>query len=322
MTRVATFSNYQSALLDLMNAQSRAAKAQERIDSGRIAGDMAGYGRQSESITALKSTQARLQGFVEAGKSAAARLDAQDLAMTRAYEGGTGAREAIANALGAGKLDNLMTELELQFQTLQSGLNATYQGQYLFGGGQGDKAPATAGSMADLTAAATVGDVFANDGLKQVSRINETTTLQTGFLADELGGALTTVFRNIQAYQNGDPVTIDGVTYTPAGAGTLTGQPSGDVQAFLTAQLGQLDQANTALTNETARNGLMQNHVQEALDAQEAQQTALEQLMLDKTGYDPARAVTDLQLAQVAIEASAQVINSLRSTSLLDLLRY
>jgi flagellar hook-associated protein 3 FlgL len=65
----------------------------------------------------------------------------------------------------------------------------------------------------------------------------------------------------------------------------------------------------------------MQNHVEETLNAHEGQQTSLDKLMLDKTGYDPARAITDLQLAQVAIEASAQVINSLRSTSLLDLLR-
>lgn len=319
MTRVATFSNHQSALLNLMNAQSRAVKAQERIDSGRVATDLAGYGRQSESITALKSTQARLQGFIDAGKSAAGRLDAQDLAMSRAYEGGTGAREAIANALGAGKLDNLMTELGLQFQTLQSGLNATFQGQYLFAGGQSDTAPATAQSMADLT---TPAPAFANDGLKQATRINDTTTLETGFLASELGGGLTTVFRNIQAYQNGTPVTVGGVTYTPAGANTLTGSPTAAVQDFLRAQLNELDAANKALTNETAKNGLMQNHVQEALDAHEGQQNALEQLMQDKTGYDPARAITDLQQAQVAIEASAQVINSLRQTSLLDLLKY
>lgn len=321
MTRVATFSNYQSALLDLMSAQSRAQQAQERIDSGRIATDMAGYGRQSESITSLKSTQTRLAGFVEAGKSAASRLDAQDLAMSQVYAGGNGAREAIANAMSAGKLDSLMTELGLQFQTLQSGLNGSFQGQYLFAGGQTDTAPATAKSMADLTAAPTVDDVFVNDTLKHKSRIDENTTLETGFLANELGGDLTTIFRNIQAYQEGTPVVIDGVTYTPAGAGTLTGQPTAAVQAFLTEQMKQLDAANKGVTNETARNGLMQNHVEETLSAHEGQQTSLDKLMLDKTGYDPARAITDLQLAQVAIEASAQVINSLRSTSLLDLLR-
>jgi len=321
MNRVATFSNYQSALLDLMSAQSRAQQAQERIDSGRIATDSAGYGRQSESITALKSTQARLSGFVEAGKSAAGRLDAQDLAMSQVYAGGDGARQAIANAMSAGKLDNLMNELGLQFQTMQSGLNGSFQGQYLFAGGRTDTAPATATSMADLTAAAAVGDVFVNDTLKHKSRIDENTTLETGFLANDLGAGLSDIFRNIQAYQEGTPVTIDGVTYTPAGPGTLTGTPTAAVQQFLTKQLGELEAANKDVTNQRAKNGLMQNHVEEALDSHEAQQTSLDKLMIDKTGYDTAQAITDLQLAQVAIEASAQVINSLRGTSLLDLLR-
>ena len=184
-----------------------------------------------------------------------------------------------------------------------------------------DIAPATAATMADLTAAPSTAATFANDTLKQKSRIDEKTTVETGFLASEIGGPLTEVFRNIQAFQNGTAVTVGGVTYTPAGAGTLTGQPDANVTAFLKAQMGELDKANAGLTNQTAKNGLIQNHVETALDAQENQKTALQKMMQDKSGYDPARAITDLQMAQVAIEASAQIINSLKSTSLLNLLR-
>jgi flagellar hook-associated protein 3 FlgL len=321
MTRVSTNGNVQSARLSLMTAQSRALQAQERIDSEKIATDMAGYGRGAEQLTSLTSTQARLDGFITTGKAVAARLSAQDLAMTRINEGGTGAREAIANSLAAGSITNLMTELGLQYQTVQGGLNAQHQGSYLFAGGQGDVAPAKAATMADLATAPSTASTFANDTLKQKSRIDEKTTVETGFLASDIGGPLTEVFRNIQAFQNGAAVTVNGVTYTPAGAGTLTGQPNADVTAFLKAQLAELDKANTGLTNQTAKNGLMQNHVEAALDSQQGQQTALQKLMQDKTGYDPARAITDLQQAQVAIQASAQVINSLRNTSLLDLLR-
>jgi flagellar hook-associated protein 3 FlgL len=116
-------------------------------------------------------------------------------------------------------------------------------------------------------------------------------------------------------------VTLDGVTYTPAAAGTLTGRPTADVDTFLKAAMKAFDTANEGVTNQTAKNGLIQNQVEAALDSHEAQQTALMKMMQDKSGYDPARAITDLQLAQVAIQASAQVINSLRNTSLLDLLR-
>lgn len=321
MTRVASFGNYQSALLNLMSAQSRAEQAQQRIDSGTIATDMSGYGRGAEQLTSLTSTQARLEGFIGAGESAAARLSAQDLAMTRIYDAGTAAREAIANGIAAGNITNMMTELGLQYQTVQSGLNAEHQGAYLFGGGRGDAAPATAKTMADLAAAPSTASTFANDDLKQKSRIDENTMVETGFLASEIGGPLTEVFRNMQAYQNGSAVIIGGVTYTPAGPGTLTGQPGAGVVAFLTAQMGEFGKANEGLTNQTAKNGLVQNQVEAALDAHESQKLALDKLMTDKAGYDPAQAITDLQAAQVAIEASAQVINSLRNTSLLDLLR-
>lgn len=321
MTRVATHDSYQSALLHLMNAQSRAQLAQERIASERIATDMGGYGRGAEQLTSLTSTQARIEGFVNAGKSAAARLETQDLAMGRIYEGGTGAREAIANSLAAGGLTNLMTELGLHYQTLQTGLNAQHQGGYLFSGGASETAPSTAETMAELAAAPSTAATFVNDGLKQKSRIDENTSVETGFLANELGGALSDVFRSIQAYQNGAAVVVGGVTYTPAGAGTITGKPTADVETFLRATLQALDAANTGVTNQTAKNGLVQNQVKDALDAHESQITALEKLMTDKAGYDPAQAVTDLQMAQVAIQASAQVINSLRQTSLLDLLR-
>jgi flagellar hook-associated protein 3 FlgL len=333
MTRVATFGNYQSALLDLMSAQGRAQQAQERIASEKIATDMSGYGRGAESLTSLTSTQARLDGFIAAGETAAGRLSAQDLAMSRVAEGGTGAREAIANSLAAGRIDNLMTELNLHYQTVQGGLNAEHQGAYLFAGGQGDVAPATVKTMGELAAAPVTptpavpppapapASAFANDTLKHRSRIDETTTIETGFLASEIGGPLADVFRNIQLYQNGYSVEIDGVTYAPAGPNTLAGQPTAAVEQFLKAQLTQLDKANEGLTNQMAKNGLMQNHVNAALDAHESQKTSLEKLMLNKTGYDPAQAITDLQMAQVAIEASAQVINSLKNTSLLDLLR-
>ncbi|PZT97588.1 MAG: hypothetical protein DI624_09965 [Brevundimonas sp.] len=321
MTRVATNGNFQSALLSLMTAQSRAQQAQERIDSEKIATNMAGYGRGAEQLTSLTSTQARLDGFISTGETVAARLSAQDLALTRIYEGGAGARDAIANGLGAGNITNLMTELGLHYQTVQGGLNAEHQGAYLFAGGQGDVAPAKAATLADLATAPSTASTFANDTLKHKSRIDEKTTLETGFLASEVGGPLTEVFRNIQAFQNGAPVTVNGVTYTPAGAGTLTGQPDADVTAFLKAQLAELDKANAGLTDQTARNGLMQNHVEAALDAQQGQKTALQKMMQDKTGYDPAQAITDLQQAQVAIEASAQIINSLKNTSLLNLLR-
>ena len=306
MSRVSTFGNYQSALLNLMSAQTRAQDAQERVSTEKNATSLSGFGRTSETLTALKSSQARIQGFIDTGEAVSARLSAQDLAFDRIGGGATGARQAIADALAAGRLDGLMQELQTQFQISQDGLNAKHQGRYLFAGGNTETAPVDAMTLSDLTAVAEAADVFTNDGLKQVSRLDEGTSMETGFLADEAGKALFDIFRAIQLHNETTPIT---------------GQGSDTTKAFLTEQLSKLDTVYTGITNLAARNGAMQNRVDDVLVAQGQQKASLEKLVGDKTDADMAQALTDLELSQIAIQASAQVISQLRDVSLLNFLR-
>src|SRR5690606_19101152 len=115
MTRVSTFGNYQSALLDLMSAQTRALDAQRRVSTQKVADDLTGFGRGSETLTALKSMQSRIKGFIDVGETVAARLTTQDLAFERIADSATSARQAVAEALAAGRADGLMLELQGQF---------------------------------------------------------------------------------------------------------------------------------------------------------------------------------------------------------------
>lgn len=305
MTRVSTFGNYQSALLNLMTAQTRAQDAQERVSTEKIATDLTGFGRGSETLTALKSMQARIQGFIDTGEVVAARLSAQDMAFDRIAEGAGGARQAIADALAAGRLDGLMLELQSHFQIAQDGLNTKHQGRYLFSGGNTGTAPVATMTMADL-AAGTVAGSFTNDDLKQVSRLDEGTTMQTGFLADETGAALFEIFRDIQTFHQTTPID---------GAGTEA------VKDFLSDQLSRFDKAQEDIVNLAARNGSMQNRVDGILKSQDEQKISLDELLGKKTDADMAQALTDLELSQIAIQASAQVISQLRSTSLLNFLQ-
>lgn len=327
MSRVSTFGNYQSALLDLMRAQTRQQEANTRVSTQKVATDLEGFGRQSETLTAMRSTQSRLQGFIDSSKAVAARLTSQDIAMDRIAEGVQGARQAIADALAAGRLDGLMQQLQEQFQITQNGLNAKHHDRYLFGGGKVESPPVNVSTLAELAAAADPAAVFDNDTLKTVSRLDEGASAQTGFLADELGTALMSVFRDIMLYNQGTAVTItspDGstATYTPPAAGTLTGKTADEANAFLTAQLSRFDRAYDGVINAAALNGALQNRVDTAMAAQTDQMNALDEMIGDKTDADLARALVDLEMAQIAIQASAQVINGLRQTSLLDLLRY
>ncbi|HRO33035.1 MAG TPA: flagellin [Brevundimonas sp.] len=306
MTRVSTFGNYEATLANLMFAENRANEALKRVSTQKNATSLVGFGRQSETLTALKSTQSRIQGFMDTAKATGERLAAQDLSLNRVADGTADTRQAIADALAAGRLDGLMLELQGQFQVVQDGLNGRHQGRYLFAGGNVETIPVQAMTLAELSAAPSVAATFSNDTLKQSSRVNEAMTLETGYLADEVGSEVFQIFRELQDWHQTTP---------------LTGAPSDATRDFLTDILKRLDTARENVTDMTARNGSMQNRVEAVIASQTEQKTALDEMLADKTDADMARAITDLQLSQIAIQVSAQVVNQLQQASLLNFLR-
>lgn len=308
MNRVATFGNYQSALLDLMKAQTRAAEAQERVSTQKNATDLTGFGRQSETLTALKGAQSRIQGFIDTSKAVSARLTTQDLAMSQMNDGIAGLRAAVGNVLATDSAGSLMLELEGHFQAIRGGLTMRHHGGYLFSGASTTTSPVTVSNLDELAAAPDVASVFVNDTLKTASRVAEGTTLETGFLADDLGAEVFEILRDIQIYHDGPQ-------------GPLTGKVTETQKAFLTTQLGRLEQAATGVIDKMAKTGSVANQVENITKGHEAQLASLDELVSNRTDADMAVAITDLQLSQVAIQASAQVIGQLRQVSLLNYLR-
>jgi len=102
--------------------------------------------------------------------------------------------------------------------------------------------------------------------------------------------------------------------------GPLSGTLTTAQKTFLTAQIASLTTVQTNLNNVVAQNGLMQNQVTQVQGDLTQQQTMLGGLIGDLTSADLAKASTDLQQAQIAVQAAGQVFNSLRSTSLLNTL--
>lgn len=309
MNRVSTAGNYQSALMNLMSAQSQERDAQTRLSTHKVATDMAGFGRGAESLTALKGAQSRVQGFIDTGDAVVARLESQDLALNQVGDAVTAAAEAIRGVLSSGSADVLMLQLQNQFQMVQGGLNAQHQGSYMFAGGDTTNAPVTVSSMAELAAAPDVASTFGNDQVAQMSRLGESTSIKTGYLADEVGTDVFQIFRDIQAYHE-DPAT-----------GPLTGKPTDAQKTFLTTQISRLTAAATGVVNITARNGTLQKQVESINTSHAAQALQLEEMVSNKTDADMIQAATDLQLSQTAVQAAAQVISQLSQVTLLDYLR-
>lgn len=312
MTRVSTSGNYQSALLHLMNAQARGEEAQNKVNTKKNATDLVGFGRQSETVIALKSSQTRIEGFIETNKTVADRLTMQDMGLDRVADAATAGRQAIANAIAAGRMEGLMSEMETIFKMAQDGLNMKHQGRYLFSGGDVDQqavvlpaTPVGASDLEKLAAMPATSDAFKNDQLKQNSRLDETVTMDTGFLANDVGQALFDVFRDLQVLHQGTP---------------LNGQMNDAQKTALTALMSRFETAAKDVVNIQAKNGSMQARVETLLDSQEARKISVDTILSGKTDANMAQAITELEMAQIAIQASAQVISQLRQVSLLNYL--
>lgn len=307
MNRVATSNSYSTVMTDLMRAQVRQQEANAQVSSGKAASDLKGFARQAETLLATRSVQTRVEGFLTQGQTLTSKLQSQDLALTQATDASRGARQAIAEALATGRGEALMSELSSWFSSAADSFNARFGGRYLFAGGQVDTPPVSAETMADLTSQPAVSAFFQNDNLVQTSQLDESTTIQSGFLADQLGTGLFDAFRQVQ-----DFVDVNG---------DFTGQLTAAQTSFLEGMLDDFDAAASDLTDATARNGLIQNRVDKTLDAQEARRAMLEGMVGGITDVDMADAISRLQQAQTTVEASAQVFRSLSDSSLLNLLR-
>jgi flagellar hook-associated protein 3 FlgL len=307
MERISTASSYSAVLANLMAAQTRENEINVKVSSTKNASDLQGYAGSAETLMAMQTVQTQITGYLSTGQVLTVKLSSQDTALTQIGDSITAAKKAITDALAAGSGDSVMQSLQTAFNNAVQGLNATFNGEYLFGGGQVSTPPVSATSLSDLTAAPSIASVFHNDQLVQTAQVDQSTTVKTGFLADQLGTGLFTILQSIEAYNQG-----------PNGpfSGTLTTAQSN----FLESQITSLTSAATAMNTTTGQNGLVQSEVASAQTDLSNRQTTLQTLMGNITDTNEAQAATDLQEAQMAVEASARVFTALQSSSLLAVL--
>ena len=306
MDRVSTAFAFKAGTADFLRAQGKQVEAQQQMSDGKRAVDLKGFGRKSETLIAAKTVQARASSFVDMHKLLAGKLEAQNLALERTAEAADESRQLLLGAIASNRGESLMKTLDSVFGQAVDALNWKHEGRYLFAGSQVASEPVSVHRLADLT---TAPDPFTNDQTRLESRLNEASTMTTGFLADEVGTELFDVLRTIQAYHQ-DPAT-----------GPISGELTPAQASFLQSQLPRLAEAHSDLLGRVAENGLMQQRVDDARDGQNARVNMLDAYIAEIAEVDFAEAFTRMQQAQLAVGASAEAIKALKETSLLYLLR-
>jgi flagellar hook-associated protein 3 FlgL len=150
--RVSTAGQYSAILANLMAAESAQTNAENRVSSTKNGNDLKAFAQQAETLTAMKSVDARITNYQAQNTQIEAKLTSQDQALTSVAGSATSVRQAIADALANNNADTFMTAMQNQFQTAVSGLNGQFDGKYLFAGGQINTPPVSAQQLTDLTA--------------------------------------------------------------------------------------------------------------------------------------------------------------------------
>jgi flagellar hook-associated protein 3 FlgL len=307
VTRVSTAGNYSAILANLMAAEGRQVDAENRVSSGKNGTDLKSYATQAETLTAMKSVDARITNYQSQNTLIAAKLSTQDQALSATADAATQVRTAIANAIASGDANTLMQVVQGQFQTAVSSLNTQFDGKYVFAGSKITTQPVTATQLSDLTSGPPIASFFQNDNVATQAKLDDTTTVTTGQVASNLGTPMMQAFQALQAFDQGP-------------GGPLNGQLTAAQTAFLTTQMQSWAGIATNLTTQTAQNGLVQKQVDDVGANLVTQQNTLTVMIGHVTDADMAKAATDLSNAQLSVQASAKVLQALQSSSLLALL--
>jgi Flagellin and related hook-associated proteins len=310
MYRVTTVGNYNLVLSNIMQAQRAQIAAGDKVSTQRNGSNLKEFARDAEILTAMRSVNTRLNGYLEQNKMIADKLTTQDFALTQLGDAAAAAKQAIEEAIATGRTDTLMQEMEAQFRIGVAAMNSQYSGKYLFAGGKIDTKPVTADDLTDLTDPLNpaVSDFFQNDSFVTEHKVDDATTVKTGLLANNLGTDMLEAFKAMQAFHEGAD-------------GPFTGTLTDDQRAFLESQLAVWDSVASDVIDVTARNGMMQARVDDVKTDLTSRQNSLKGMIGDIVDADMPRATVELEKATLALEASSQVFITLRDSSLLNVLK-
>ncbi|HEY9234894.1 MULTISPECIES: flagellin [Phenylobacterium] len=310
MYRVTTVGNYNLVLSNIMQAQRAQIEAGNRVATQRNGSNLKEFSRDAEILTAMRSVDARLSGYLEQNTTIADKLTTQDFSLTQLGDAASAAKKAIEEAIATGRTDTLMQEMQAQFQIGVAAMNAQYNGKYMFAGGKIDTRPVTAEDLSDLTDPATplISDFFANDDFITEHKVDDATTVKTGILASNLGTAMLEAFKTMQAFHE-DPAT------------SFDGTLSDAQRTFLESQLAVWDSVASDVIDTTAHNGMMQARVDDVKADLVTRQNSLKGMIGGIVDADMPTATVELEKATLALNASSQVFITLRDSSLLSVLK-
>jgi flagellar hook-associated protein 3 FlgL len=304
--RVATNSQSQYLLSQIMQAENNLNTTQAQVTSGKVATDYSGYGDKTAVLEATRSVANRTAAYQTATTNALTQVNEQDSQLSTLSNLANSLRTAITTALANNDGSTLMTTAQGIFDQVSQILNTKdANGNYLYGGDNNTQPPLNISDMSALASPATAAGAFQNGTIPSSVMVADGQSVQTGVLASDVGTQLMATLKSLVDLNNSTPLTT-GMTATQ--------------QAALSTAIGSATDAATTINNVAAQNGNTYNLLQDASDNQTTMSTLYNTFVSNIQDVDMSTAITQLNQNQVALQAAVQVTAQLGQISLLNYL--
>jgi flagellar hook-associated protein 3 FlgL len=301
MTRVATVPLQRILSGGIQKLQNDIATSQKQLASGKRAENFAALGTDGVRIISAHSLLARQKAYGTVATRVGTTLLLYDANISNIDTATSTLRGQILSAIGTGQTTGLQEAIKTAFDQFRTALNATVDGQPLFGGSQTDASPFTAQSLADV-ATVPAASLFANDDVRAKTRVADGVDVQYGITASEIGGDL------VKAFQ------------TLVQAGTIGTTPTDAQRTALADAIAQIDKGLLSVRAVNADNGRRQGQVETAVIRSGENSNLLDQVISTNEDADLGQISIDLTLHQSILQASYSVLGRLSNLSLANYL--
>lgn len=306
--RVASNSQAQILLAQIMQASQRMSTAQQQVASGKVSSDYAGIGGKTAALEAARASAARAEAYKTSTQSAVNQVDVQDTELTQLSKVAEQLHQAMLTAVGNNDATGMMDAVQSVFDQASQILNSKdANGNYLFGGDKDDQPPFNATSLSQLAGLSDVSDAFSNGTQKKSVMVADGQSVQIGVLASDVGTQLMQTLKDIASFDAGP-------------TGGFSAELSGAQSTFLSGEVSTAQAATQSLNLATASNGNTYARLTDAADQQDAMSTLYKGFVSNIEDVDMGTAITNLNQSQVALQAALQVTAQLGQISLLNYL--
>ena len=308
--RISTAAQTAYFLGQIQNAGVALDKTQSQIASGYNATTYAGFGGQTQVLTATIAANARNSAYTTATQLASTQVDLQDTQLTSLSSLAAQLKKAIGDAVANNDASNLMGQAQSIFDQAAAILNSKdANGDYIYSGGKTDVAPMAAGSLSALQALPSVANSFANGNMQKSVQVADGVNVTYGVTASDVATGLMQALKDVADFDAG-----------PSGSFNTATSLSAAQNGFLTGAINQVTTVATDLNATTAANGYVSNRLTDAQGQQASTNTLYKGFISNIQDTNMAKAATQLSLNQTQLQAALQVTAGLNKLSLLNYL--